>query len=34
VDEKIISAKVKNQAEMVAGVKRIHVNMIPFVVEE
>jgi len=34
VDERMISAKVKMQAEKVAGVKRIHVNLIPFVVEE
>ena len=34
VDEKMISAKVKIQAEKVAGVKKIHVNLIPFVVEE
>jgi cytidylate kinase len=34
VDEKIITAKVKSQAENVVGVKKIRVNLIPFVVEE
>jgi len=34
VDEKMITAKVKSQAENVAGVKKIRVNLIPFVVEE
>jgi len=34
VDEKMISAKVKRQAENVAGVKKLHVSLIPFVVEE
>jgi cytidylate kinase len=34
VDERIISAKVKRQAQTVAGVKKVRVNMIPFVVEE
>ena len=34
VDEKMITAKVKMQAKKVAGVKKIHVNLIPFVVEE
>jgi cytidylate kinase len=34
VDEKIIGAKVKRLAKKVAGVKKIHINMIPFVVEE
>jgi cytidylate kinase len=34
VDEKALTAKVKRQAANVAGVKRIRVNLIPFVVEE
>lgn len=34
VDEKMISTKVKMQVQKVAGVKKIHVNLIPFVVEE
>ena len=34
VDEKMITAKVMKQAENIAGVKNIRVNLIPFVVEE
>ena len=34
VDEKMVSAKVKRLAENLDGVKKIHVNLIPFVVEE
>jgi len=34
VDEKMITARVKRQADNMAGVKKIHVNLIPFVVED
>lgn len=34
VDEKMITDKVKKKVQQVAGVKEIHVNLIPFMVEE
>lgn len=34
VDEKMIGARIKKLAQPVAGIKKIHVNVVPFVVED